>query len=90
MVLDNVGAVLGNLVPVDDVPPGADVFRSTVLVFQVVSVLPNIQTKDWELDLIADTLHERIVLVRSSCMKKGTKKEDNSLLVEETGCIVKK
>lgn len=74
MLLDDVGAVLGNLVPVDDVPPGANVFRSTVLVFQVVGVFPNIQAKDWELNLIADTLHERIVLVRSSCIDKGTRK----------------
>jgi hypothetical protein len=66
MVLNDIGTVLGNLVPVYDVPPGAYVLRSTVLVFQVISVLPNIQTKDWEFDFVGNTLHERIVLVGSA------------------------
>ena len=67
VVLDDIGTIFGNLVPVDDVPPGADILGSAVLVLQVVCVFPHIQSKDRELDLIRNTLHERIVLVGSAC-----------------------
>jgi hypothetical protein len=76
MVFNDIGTILGDLVPVYDIPPSTDVFRSAVLVFQVIGVLPDIQTKDWELDFISDTLHERIILVGSTCEKTDTNNSD--------------
>merc|ERR1711915_268618 len=66
MIFDDIGTVLGHFVPVHNVPPCAHVLGSTVLVFQIIGVLPNIQTKDWELDFVTNPLHERIVLVGSA------------------------
>ena len=66
MVLNDIGAILRNFVPVHNVPPVAYILRSTVLVFQIVGVLPNIQTKDWKLDFVCDALHERVILVGST------------------------
>jgi hypothetical protein len=63
MVLNNVLAVLRYLVPVDNVPPVGNIFGPAVLVFEVVSVLPDIQSKNREHDTICDALHERIILV---------------------------
>ena len=78
MVLNDIGAVLRNLIPVYDVPPGAYVLGSTVLVFQVISMLPNIQTKDWKLDSVSNPLHKRIVLVRSACVNNGQKQNEEN------------
>ena len=75
MILDDRSTVLGNLVPVNDIPPGANVFRSTILVFQVIGMLPYIQTKDWKFDFVTNTLHERIVLVWSSCVANIVEEE---------------
>src|SRR5690625_2415167 len=43
-----------DLRPVDDVPEGVDVVRTLVLVLQVVSVLPHVDTEQWRI-----ALHER-------------------------------
>src|SRR5690606_24619716 len=51
-----------DLVPVDHVVERADVVRATVLVFQVVGVLPHVQAEDRGVAR-ADALHERAVLV---------------------------
>src|SRR5215472_4063466 len=40
------GVALVDLVPVDDVPPGGEIFRTTVVVFQVVGVLPDVVAED--------------------------------------------
>jgi hypothetical protein len=89
VVLDDVGTVLRHLVPVNDIPPAANILGAAIkkrsksamclkvkrrkkrseenvpaiLVFEVVGMLPNIQSKDWEHDLVLDTLHERVILV---------------------------
>ena len=39
--------IFGDLGPVDEVPEGVDVVWATVLVVEVVGVLPDIQAKDW-------------------------------------------
>ncbi len=63
VVVNNILAVLTDLVPVDHVPPVADVLGPAVLVLEVVGMLPNVKAEDGEHDLIKDALHERIVLV---------------------------
>src|SRR5260370_2767583 len=40
---------LFRFLPVHYVPPGRDVFRPAVLIFQIIGVLPNIQTDHWKL-----------------------------------------
>src|SRR5918993_2369815 len=50
-----------DLRPVDDIPPGADVVGSAILIFQVVGVLPDVEAEDGVL-----ALHQWIVLVRSA------------------------
>src|SRR5258705_4929509 len=50
-----------DFLPVDDVPPRLDVVGPAVLVFQIVGVLPDVETHDRLL-----TLHQRIVLVRGA------------------------
>ena len=66
VVVDDILAVLTDLVPVDNVPPVADVLGPAVLVLEVVRVLPDIDSKDGEHDLLRDALHERVVLVGSA------------------------
>ena len=39
MVFNDVGAIFRDLVPVDDVPPVGNVFRPTVLVFEVITAV---------------------------------------------------
>jgi hypothetical protein len=65
MVRNNVGTVLRHLVPVHHVPKVAYVFRSAVLIFEVVGVFPYIESQNGEHDFVGSTiaLHERIVLV---------------------------
>src|SRR5712692_4497177 len=53
------GVVLGDGVPVDDVPPGLDIVGPAVLILQVVGVLPDVQA---HYRLAAG--HDGIVLVR--------------------------
>src|SRR5688500_12783125 len=48
-------------VPVNDVPPGFEIVSAFVLVFEIVSVLPNIHAEDR-----LGAFHERVVLVRSA------------------------
>src|SRR5262249_3226138 len=45
-------------VPIHDVPPRPDVFRPTVLILQIVSMFPNIETYDREL-----AFHNRRILI---------------------------
>src|SRR5204863_1028091 len=52
---------LVDLVPVDDVPPGSDVVGTTVLVLQVVGVLPHVEAENRLLPF-----HQRAVLVRGA------------------------
>jgi hypothetical protein len=67
MVLGDVVTILVNFVPVDNVPPVVDVFRSTVLVFQIVRVFPHVQSHDGVQNTSRDgTLHEWIVLIGGS------------------------
>src|SRR5215831_11673307 len=40
------GVALVDLVPIDDVPPGREIFGTTVVVLQVVGVLPNVVAED--------------------------------------------
>src|SRR5262245_42461344 len=42
-----------DLRPVDDVPPGTDVVRPAVLIFQVVGVLPDVESEDRLLPFIS-------------------------------------
>ncbi len=37
---------LGNFIPIDDLPKSGDVIRTTVLILQIISVLPNIETQN--------------------------------------------
>mmetsp|Transcript_5342 Transcript_5342/g.12548 ORF Transcript_5342/g.12548 Transcript_5342/m.12548 type:complete len:304 (-) Transcript_5342:88-999(-) len=53
-----------DLVPVDHIPPCLDVVRATVLVLQVVSVLPDIASQDWDAGGAVHSIHEWVVLVR--------------------------
>mmetsp|Transcript_3838 Transcript_3838/g.5723 ORF Transcript_3838/g.5723 Transcript_3838/m.5723 type:complete len:244 (-) Transcript_3838:67-798(-) len=66
MIFNHVGTVFRNLVPVHNVKPSRYIFWSAVLVLQVVGVFPHIQSKNWEHNLVGNSLHQRIVLVRSS------------------------
>jgi len=36
-----------DFVPIDNVPPGLDVVRAAVLIFQIVGMFPDIQAEDW-------------------------------------------
>ena len=49
MILDDVLAVLRNLVPVDYVPPVRDILGPTVLVLEVVRVLPHVDAEERQL-----------------------------------------
>src|SRR5665811_904623 len=40
------GVAFVDLVPVDDVPPGGEIFGTAVVVFQVVGVLPDVVAED--------------------------------------------
>lgn len=52
----------GNLIPVDHIPKRGNVVRSSVLVVQVVSMFPNIQSKNWK-TFDFSNVHQGIVLV---------------------------
>ena len=51
--------ILRHKIPVDQIPPCRDVIRPAILIFQIIGVLPDVQTKN---RLLA--LHQRIVLIR--------------------------
>src|SRR5262245_23544141 len=51
---------LGNLIPIDDIPPGAEVLRAAVLILEVVGMLPYIVAQNREVAIC-----ERAVLVGS-------------------------
>ena len=57
-----VGEGLGDLLPVHHFPPGREVIWATVLVLQVVRVLPNITAQD-RCSAACDTRHEWVVLI---------------------------
>src|SRR6478672_3083271 len=52
---------LGDIGPVDDVPPGPNVVRTTVLILEIVRVLPDIASQQRGL-----AGHERGILVRGA------------------------
>mmetsp|Transcript_31191 Transcript_31191/g.68356 ORF Transcript_31191/g.68356 Transcript_31191/m.68356 type:complete len:224 (-) Transcript_31191:387-1058(-) len=52
-----------HLVPVHHIPPSRNVLWSTVLVLQVVGMLPDIKSEDGDALHGIDALHERIVLI---------------------------
>src|ERR1700739_4238152 len=52
------GEAIVDLVPVDYVPPGREIFGATVVVFQIVGMLPNIIAEDG-----IQTLRDGIVLI---------------------------
>ena len=54
-----VSEALVNLVPVQDVPPGGEIFGAAIVVFQVVGVLPDIVSEDG-----IESLRNGVVLVR--------------------------
>ena len=76
MFLQNIRTILGNFIPVHNIPPIAHILGSAVLVLQVVRMLPNIQTKDRKLDLIFDTLHQRIILIGCTWLKNRKQIEE--------------
>src|SRR5699024_4654577 len=39
--------IFSNLIPINNIPESFDVFWTSVLVFQVISMLPNIQSEKW-------------------------------------------
>ncbi len=55
--LSGVKSLFGCL-PVDDIPPSVDVVGSTVLVVEIVSMFPDIQTNDGDL-----SFHQRAILI---------------------------
>ena len=54
------GVALGYRIPVDHVPPGIEVFRSAVLVLEIVGMFPDIVPHDW-----IQTFRQWTVLVSS-------------------------
>jgi hypothetical protein len=66
---NDVGRIVADLVPIDDIPPRGHVISTAILMLEVVRVFPNVQAHDGVHDLIDtgsildDTLHERIVLI---------------------------
>ena len=54
--------LLIDFLPVDYVPPGGDVVRPAILIFQIIGVLPNVQPKDRFL-----SFHDGAVLIRGGC-----------------------
>ena len=65
------GVALGYGVPIDDVPEGADVIRTAVLVLQVVGMLPNVESEDGGAFAIDVARHEGAVLVGCGADAEG-------------------
>src|ERR1700719_2551083 len=58
--------ILGHSVPVHHVPPGLDVIGPAVLVIQIVSVLPNVDSEDRSAFSAGNSFsHQRTVLIGS-------------------------
>ncbi|MNJ71699.1 hypothetical protein D3C77_682700 [compost metagenome] len=71
-----------NFIPVHYVPECCDVVRAFVLVVQVVSVLPHIQTKDWRF-----AFEDRAVLVRQAVyFQFAVSNSKESPAAAETSC----
>src|SRR5882724_1603201 len=51
--------LLIRFVPIHQIPPSGDVFRAAILILEIVSVFPDVQTQDGFL-----AVHERAVLIR--------------------------
>src|SRR3984893_1015769 len=54
------GVAFVDLVPVEDVPPGGEIFGTAVVVFQVVGVLPDVVAEDG-----IEALRDWVVMIRS-------------------------
>ena len=66
VVGNHIVKVLIHLVPVHNIPPVGNILRSPVLVLQIISMFPNIQSQNRKHDLITHTLHKRVVLIGRS------------------------
>src|ERR1700721_2510502 len=55
------GIAFVDFVPVDDVPPGGEIFRASVVVFELIGVLPDVIAEDRQ-----QAWGKRVVLVRSA------------------------
>ena len=67
------GEISRDHVPIDDVPEGRNVVRATILVVQVISVLPNIESEDRSAIANSGFLaHERVVLIRGGANSKAS------------------
>lgn len=55
--------ILADLLPIDHMPPAVEIVRPLVLVFEVVSMLPNIKAKDGCVCLLHNCFHEWVVLI---------------------------
>lgn len=65
VVLNDIGTILTDLVPVDDIPPVGNILWTTILIFEIVGMFPHIQSenrKRW-ITTRQDSLHEWIVLI---------------------------
>src|ERR1035437_9370264 len=60
------GVAFVDFVPVDDVPPGGEIFGTAVVVFQVVGVLPDVVAEDG-----IEALRDGAVLIRSEERRVG-------------------
>src|SRR6266566_2068755 len=54
----SLGIASGNLVPVDNIPPGIEVLRTAVLIFEVIGMLPHVVTQDR-----IETVRQGVILV---------------------------
>jgi hypothetical protein len=63
MVGHNIVKIFIHLVPVHDIPPIGNVLGPPVLVLEIVCMFPYIQAKNGKVDLVANALHEGIVLI---------------------------
>src|SRR5215203_5753045 len=64
-------------IPVDRVPPGLEIFRTAVLVLQVVGVLPDVVAKHRVTGRLDDPGHQRVVLVRCGDHRKPAVRTDD-------------
>lgn len=58
------GVGSGDLIPIDDVPEGVDVIRTSVLIIQVIGVFPDIESEDGGVAAVPECrAHEGAVLI---------------------------
>src|SRR4051794_2293440 len=50
------GITLGNLVPVDDIPPSVEIIRATILILEIVGMLPHIIAQNRNIVLYQGTV----------------------------------